>query len=145
MPACGKKRRMSEKISVLDAVNKMSELRRARQDDAKAIRTAHGPTVKRPAAKVFKRQGADKVKKKIAADKVKKKIAAEKVFKRPAKKIAADKVKPRSIHVEHSINSVLARTGLPRYPRTKGFAFKGPAGLKKARAAAEAWLKKQGV
>ena len=53
--------------------------------------------------------------------------------------------KPRSIHVEMSIKSVLARTGLATYPRTKSFKFSGPAQLAKAKTAAEAWLKSMGV
>ncbi len=51
----------------------------------------------------------------------------------------------RSIAVESSVSHVLARTGLDKSPKSKGFPYKGPAGIKRAKVLAEAWLKSMGV
>ena len=76
------------------------------------------------------------------------------VMKKPVKKATAKpKKKPkatgsnkgRSIHVEASVNHVLARTGLDTFPKSKSFPYKTPAGIPAAKKLAEKWLTKMGV
>ena len=112
-------------------------------DKMKEVRGGGGKQRKEKAAKVTKPSAkasngkgkAAKVKKPSAKATNGKGKAAE--VKKPS---AKGKVKPRSIHVEASIKSVLARTGLDTYPRSKAFPYKNQAGLNKAKKDAKKWL-----
>ena len=73
-------------------------------------------------------------------------VKAAVVAKRPAAAGAAPAAdRPRSVHVEASISSVLARTGFQTKPKSMSFPYKGAAGLRKAKVAAERWLQSMGV
>ena len=98
-----------------------------------------GAKAKGKRTKVFKRPAAIKTKATQVASKST--ATAKKALKRPA----ACASKPRSIHVESSIKSVLARTGLDEYPRTKSFKYSTAAGMKKAKTDAAVWLRTMGV
>jgi hypothetical protein len=54
-------------------------------------------------------------------------------------------VKPRSIHNEASIKSILARSGKDTFPRTKSFKYGSHATMNKARRDAEKWLQEMGA
>ena len=115
----------------------MTEVRGGKQGKKEAAK------VTKPSAKASNGKGkAAKVKKPSA--KVKKPSAKATNGKGKAAKVktpsATGKVKPRSIHVEASIKSVLARTGLATYPRSKAFPYKNLAGLNKAKKDAKKWL-----
>ena len=116
---------------------KMTEVRGGKQGKKETAE------VTKPSAKASNGKGkAAKVKKPSA--KVKKPSAKATNGKVKAAKVktpsATGKVKPRSIHVEASIKSVLARTGLATFPRSKAFPYKNQAGLNKAKKDAKKWL-----
>ena len=99
---------------------------------------------------------------KTSADASEYRATAKVIFKRPAAASQVKKtngkakpggtgkpkgiVKPkgRSIHVEASVNHVLARTGLDTYPKSTIFPFKTPAGITAAKQLATKWLKSVG-
>ena len=72
------------------------------------------------------------------ADAKRKSTILKPAVKKKAKTAASKKAeKPKSVHVERSAMHVLARTSLPKSPKTKSFPFKTEAGI--AAAKKKAW------
>ena len=119
---------MIHKMKTLRPGTKKKKKQTPKQTPMKTHKGAKSTTKRSRKKKVLKRPG----------------MKPKKELKKPGVKPQPD-VKPRSIHVERSIKSVLARTGLPTYPRSKSFSYASTAGLTKARADAKKWLDSMGV
>ena len=93
-----------------------------------------GPAAKAPAKAKAKTKGKAKAKGKAKVPKA--------TVGKPAKiPKGTEPKKPKSVHVERSVSHVLARTGLPWFPKSKAFPYKNVAGIEHAKKLAWKWLK----
>jgi hypothetical protein len=99
----------------------------------------------RQCTKAYKKPAAAAAAKPKAKAKTKTKTKAKAKTKTKAKASNPIAVKPRSIHNEASIKSILARSGKDTFPRTKSFKYGSHATMNKARRDAEKWLQEMGA
>ena len=128
-PAQGPQQPTTKNASVADMVAAMSN---ARKTPTKAMKAKAPMKAMKAPTKAMKAKAPAKA-------------AATAVAKKVKKGKGCCRAKPKSVHVQSSIQTVLARTGLDTKPKSKSFPYTSQAGLAKAKLAAHAWLKSMGV